>query len=223
MNNPASTPRTPAAPIRILSLGDSYTIGTGVTPDERFPSQLTEQLRRKGVEVDDAAIIAHNGWTTGELLRGIHSAGIEGPYDFVTLLIGVNNQFRGYDPEEYRQEFKELLEMAIEFAGDRPERAVVLSIPDWGAAPFAQGLDRKQISQYIDLFNRINRVETLSAGAQYIDITTLSRQIREDPSLAAEDGLHLSGKMYGMWAALALDKMLPVLQPEEGAEQQPSN
>ena len=212
MNETNSYLNAPPKPIRMLSLGDSYTIGTSVDVEERFPAQVIALLRHRGFEVTEIELVAQNGWTSGELLAGIRSSSVQGLFDFVTLLIGVNNQFRDYDPHEYQQDFRELLRIAIVFAGGRPERVVVLSIPDWGATPFARGMDREQISQDIDLFNQIKRFETQAVGAQYVDVTLLSRDVHDDPSLMAEDGLHLSGKMYSMWAELVVEIILPTLQ-----------
>lgn len=205
--NPESAP----GPIRLLSLGDSYTIGTSVLTDQRFPTQMANQLRNQGFEVEDPTIIAQNGWTTGELLDGIRSSEIDGAFDFVTLVIGVNNQFRGDVINVYRDEFREILHFAIDYSEDRPERVFVLSIPDWGAAPYANGMDRDQISTEIDLFNKINREETEAAGARYVDVTPLSREVLNDTTLLAQDGLHLSGKMYKMWAQLVIKEVLPIL------------
>ncbi len=203
-------------PLRFLALGDSYTIGTGVNEVQRWPVQLADFLRESGFDVEEPLIIARNGWTTGDLLDGIADIEITGPFDFVSLLIGVNNQYRGYPESEYRVEFRKLLKIAGEYAGGRWDRVVVLSIPDWGAAPFAEGLDRSEIGAEIDAFNAINREETELAGAHYLDVTPLSRRVLAEPELAAEDGLHLSGEMYQMWARMVLDLVAPVIRGEQG-------
>lgn len=188
---------------RYLALGDSYTIGEGVEPAENFPQQLAARLRGEGFSVADPEIIARTGWTTDELRAGIRERAPRGPYDLVTLLIGVNNQYRGRDTETYRAEFAELLELAIAFAGNRPQRVVVLSIPDWGVTPFAQG--RANVGAEIERFNAVNRAETLSLGAHYIDIMPDSRRARHDATLIASDGLHPSAKMYRAW----VEQLLP--------------
>ncbi|MEO8381897.1 MAG: SGNH/GDSL hydrolase family protein [Acidobacteriota bacterium] len=184
-------PDTRAA--RYLALGDSYTIGESVAEAERFPNQLARQLG-----IAEPRIIAKTGWTTDELNAAIDAANVTGTYDLVTLLIGVNNQYRGRDAEEYRREFAALLQRAISFAGGDAGKVIVVSIPDWGVTPFAEGRDRAKIGSEIDQFNAINREETRRAGARYADITPISR--RADPSLVAPDGLHPSGKQYGEWA-----------------------
>jgi lysophospholipase L1-like esterase len=201
---PTMTP-TPT-PLRILALGDSYTIGESVAAAERFPVQLVARLRER-VTVDDPEIIARTGWTTDELAAAIAQADPQGPYDYVTLLIGVNNQYRGYPLETYRDEFRQLLQQAITFAGGNAQRVIVLSIPDWGVTPFAWGANTTRIATEIDAFNAANRAETDAAGAIYVDITPISRQAASQPELVATDGLHPSGKMYAAWVKLLLDNV----------------
>lgn len=202
---------TPSEPVRYLALGDSYTIGQSVSPEDRWPVQLAEQMRAEGVAVAEPLIVAQTGWTTGELSAGIDRQDPQGSFDLVSLLIGVNNQYRGGDVEVYRAEFRELLARAIRFAGGRPDRVVVLSIPDWGVTPFAEGQDRAGIGSQIDRFNAVNREETERAGARYVDVTPLSRQAAQDPTLIARDGLHPSATMYAGWAALVLPEALAAL------------
>ena len=177
---------------RYLALGDSYTIGESVPEAERFPNQLAREL---GIPAPQ--IIAKTGWTTDELNAAIDGANPQGPFDLVTLLIGVNNQYRGRDAEEYRREFAALLQRAIGFAGGDPSKVIVVSIPDWGVTPFAEGRDRRKIANEIDRYNLINQEEAMKARASYVSITGISR--RDDPALVAEDKLHPSGKQYGEW------------------------
>src|SRR6185436_2699165 len=188
--------------MHFLALGDSYTIGESVAASERWPVQLARLLREQQIAMDDPTIIARTGWTTAELAAGIDRAKAQGVYDLVSLLIGVNNQYRGRSEEEYRREFVSLLQSAIGFADQRPGRVIVLSIPDWGVTPFAGGRDRAAIGAAIDRFNAINREETERAGAQYVDVTPVSREAVSDLALIARDGLHPSGKMYAEWARL---------------------
>jgi len=190
--------------MRFLALGDSYTIGESVQPAERWPIQLAGLLKGQGVTLDDPTIIARTGWTTDELSAGIDQANPQGPYELVSLLIGVNNQYRGRPTDEYRKQFVALLQRAIGYAGGQAGHVFVVSIPDWGVTPFAKGRDRAKIGQEIDAFNAINREETLKAGALYVDITPESRDAAADAALVAGDGLHPSGKMYTAWAQLAL-------------------
>lgn len=196
---------TAEAPLRYLAFGDSYTIGEGVAPTERWPEQLAGMLRAEGFALADPEIIARTGWTTGELDTGIDLAAPSGRYDLVTLLIGVNNQFRGMSIDEYRVEFAGLLERAIGFAGDDPRGVLVLSIPDWGVTPFAATYDRARVAVEIDLFNAAARQEAEGRGVPFLDITGISRRAADDTGLLADDGLHPSGEMYRQWARLAFE------------------
>ena len=190
--------------MKFLALGDSYTIGESVPPEERWPVQLATLLRENGFPIEDPEIIAKTGWTTDELVEGIIRATPHPPYALVSLLIGVNNQYRGWSQDTYREEFAELLEQAIDFAGGDPNRVIVLSIPDWGVTPFGaqdpHGRPPAQISAEIAAFNTINRAETASLEAHYVDITPISQKAAQDLSLLASDQLHPSGKMYALWA-----------------------
>ncbi len=203
-NRPKST--------RILALGDSYTIGTGVAADQSWPAQLASALGIPGVRVFEPTFIAQNGWTTGDLLAAISSSPYDGDFNLVTLLIGVNNQFQGLDIDEYRLEFELLLSKAIANTGGIQDKVIVLSIPDWGVTPFAAGFDRPRIALEIDEFNRVNRRLSTDAGVHYIDITPLSRQAGQEPANLAEDGLHPSGKMYAAWVDLILPVALHILK-----------
>ena len=194
-----------------LALGDSYTIGESVSEAERWPNQLAELLRADGVAVE-VTIIAHTGWTTDELWRGMQVAKLEPPYDLVSLLIGVNNQYRGYDINKYHEQFVFLLNKSIEHAGGDRNRVIVLSIPDWGVTPFASGQDRGQIAKEISAFNLVNRERSEIAGVHYVDVMPLSREASNDISLVASDGLHPSGKMYSEWARLAYPEALKALE-----------
>jgi lysophospholipase L1-like esterase len=191
-------------PPKYLALGDSYTSGESVGADDRWPVQLAHRLKEYGIDLGEPQVIATTGWTTDELSTGIDQAKPVGPYQLVTLSIGVNNQYRNRDAEEYRQQFKSLLARSIGFAGGNARHVIVLSIPDWGVTPFADGQDRKRIGSQIDYFNSINRDETQKAGAAYVDVTPESRTASTQPSLIAGDGLHPSPQMYAEWVKLAL-------------------
>lgn len=187
-----------------LALGDSYTIGEMVLQAENFPHQAISLLNSEGLNFDPPRIVAKTGWTTDELEDGIREAAKHGlllpAYDFVTLLIGVNNQYRGRSAENYKQEFETLLEKAIGFAGGKAEYVTVLSIPDWGVTPFANGRDREQIARGIDELNALNCKIAARHHVHYIDITGWTREAATDNSLLAADGLHPSGKEYARWA-----------------------
>lgn len=183
-----------------LALGDSYTIGEGVPLYESFPYQAVQLLRKAGLDFHAPEIIAKTGWTTGELAQGIANTKLRPPYDFVTLLIGVNNQYRGYDIREFELQFDALLRQAIQFAGGHSWHVIVLSIPDWGATPFAAGRNRAQVAQEIDAYNAICRAKAKQYAANYIDITPGTRTNAADPAMLAADKLHPSGREYARWA-----------------------
>lgn len=185
-----------------LALGDSYTIGEAVPQDQSFPYQLAASLSDAGIKISSPEIIAVTGWTTDELIKAISEKNLQRKYNLVTLLIGVNNQYRGYSIDNYRTEFKELLKSALFYADGHTDRVFVISIPDWGVTPFAQKSNRDiaRISAEIDSFNAVNKEEALKAGVAYVDITPGSRKASADLTLLAEDGLHPSGKMYAEWA-----------------------
>nr|WP_299415813.1 SGNH/GDSL hydrolase family protein [uncultured Emticicia sp.] len=196
-----------------LALGDSYTIGESVSESERWPARLSEILTLNGLEVATPQIIARTGWTTDELKEKIFSKKITKTYDLVSLLIGVNNQYRGRSVEQFQAEFIDLLETAIKYGGNTPERVFVVSIPDWGITPFGGKGQNKTISDQIDLFNKVKKQETDKKGVLFIDITPISRQAINDASLIAEDDLHPSGKMYQQWAEIIAPKLLKKIKP----------
>lgn len=195
--------------MRFLALGDSYTIGESVDSVGRWPVQLARAMRAKKIDVADPEIVARTGWTTDDLAAGILAASPSGPYDLVSLLIGVNNQYRGGDTDHYRAEFKSLLAQAVQFAGGKSTRVIVLSIPDWSVTPFASGRDRTKIGAEIDHFNAIARQESLVAGAHWVDVTPASRE--QHPGWTAADGLHPSAAQYTWWTELALDAAIAAL------------
>lgn len=199
--------------MKYLALGDSYTIGEGLPPEESFPWQLVRLLRQRDALMAAPEVLATTGWTSGELQQAIDQASFAPPYDLVTLCIGVNNQYRGLSPDTYAQEFAELLDQAIVFAGRRPEHVFVLSIPDWGVTPFAADRDSDQISAELRAFNRHNARLAYARQASYLNITEISKLARRDDSLLAADHLHYSAKMYKKWVEQLLPKVWRVLLP----------
>ncbi|PSR57387.1 lysophospholipase [Adhaeribacter arboris] len=195
---------TIAAKYTYLALGDSYTIGESVATENRWTYYLVAYLRQSGIAINYPVTIARTGWTTAELQEGIRANNITTTYDLVTLLIGVNNQYRGQSLETYRTEFRELISTSVKFAANQPTHVLVLSIPDWGVTPFAEGRDRAKITQEIIAFNLVAKEECQQAGVGFVDITPASYKAIQDESYVATDKLHFSGKMYNEWAALAL-------------------
>lgn len=202
-----------------LALGDSYTIGEGVAEQGRWPTQLAAALRDQGIALDDPRIIAATGWTTDELSAAIDAAEPLGVWQFVSLLIGVNNQYRGRSVEDYRREFEQLLQRAIQLAADRAERVLVLSIPDWGVSRYGQasGRDVAQIASELDAYNATAASLCTHAGIAFVDITPLSRDYGLDPDMLSEDGLHPSAQMYQYWAKRAIATAHRLLQPNSNA------
>ncbi len=184
-----------------LALGDSYTIGETVLLADNFPYQTVQLLREKGFSFYAPEIIAKTGWTTDELTNAISQRKTLPSYDFVTLLIGVNNQYRGRTVENFKPEFEALLRQAIRFSGNNKDHVFVLSIPDWGVTPFAEGRNRAQVAREIDAYNNICKQVSMENGVHFIDITPSTRLATKDHSLVAADGLHPSGKEYSKWAA----------------------
>ena len=182
-----------------LALGDSYTIGESVDASLRWPVQLADSLNSLGLQVEDPLIIATTGWTTDELQQGIASANVQDTFDLVSLLIGVNNQFRGYDTAQYRTEFQELLSQSVGFAGGEKDHVFVVSIPDYGVTPFGKNRNPEKIARELDLYNDMARAMCEASGIDFYNITDISRKGLDDPELVASDGLHPSGKMYSQW------------------------
>ncbi|MCV9386609.1 SGNH/GDSL hydrolase family protein [Reichenbachiella ulvae] len=195
----------PNAAFSYLALGDSYTIGASVTEAERWPVQLVDRLRSHQIDIKNPRIIAQTGWTTGSLLNAIDRADdLKESYDCVSLLIGVNNQFQGRSLDEYRQQYEQLLDVALSKVNQDTSRVIVLSIPDYGVTPFGENYG-DEVSQEIDEFNGAKRAITERKGVAFFDITPISRQVPSDPDLVAGDDLHPSGKMYGLWVEEVFD------------------
>jgi len=200
------TDALPQAQLSYLALGDSYSIGEGVAEAGRWPMQLARALREAGIAIADPRIIATTGWTTDELSAAMDDAEPLGEWDFVSLLIGVNNQYRGREVDDYLGEFASLLQRAIALADARAERVLVLSIPDWGVTPFARRELRspRRIARELDAYNAVARDACEAQGVAFVDITGISRDGGDAAAMLAEDGLHPSAAMYARWSAEAL-------------------
>lgn len=175
--------------------------------NQRWPAQLVDSLQERGIPMQEPHIIAETGWTTDELMKAINQKKPAKSYDLVSLLIGVNNQYRGYDITAYKADFEQLLKQAISFAGGKPSRVFVVSIPDYGATPFGQEKNPKEIAKELDQYNNIARNICNKYQVSFINITPYSKKASEDPSLTADDNLHPSGKMYQQWVS----KIIPVV------------
>ncbi len=197
-------------PASYLALGDSYTIGEGVDLNERWPMQLAEMLRKSGHTIAVPEIIARTGWTAQELEAAIDAAALRPPYRLVSLLIGVNDQYRGYPIEQYRTAFSILLERAITFAGGQPQHVLVVSIPDWGVTKFGlgSGRDLGRIAREIDAYNSVNKEIATKRKVNYVDITPTTRTGGAKLDSLTADGLHPSAMMYAQW----VDLIVPAAQ-----------
>jgi lysophospholipase L1-like esterase len=184
--------------LRMLALGDSYTIGESVAIGERWPHQFVSELREQGADVDTPDYIATTGWTTSNLLEGI-AAGLDSDreYNLVSILIGVNNQYQGIDMNIYEPELRRIIDLALKIIALDTSRVLILSIPDYAYTPYGKG--DTIISEEIDAYNDINRGVAMDYGITWIDITPISRRGLDDPVLVAGDGLHPSGAQYGEW------------------------
>src|SRR4051812_35798393 len=197
---------THAGALSYLALGDSYSIGEGVAAQDAWPHQLAAHLRDEGVALADPHVIATTGWTCGELSAAIDTAAPSSDHDFVSLLVGVNDQYRGVALEIFRPCFARMLERAIGFARGRAGRVLVLSIPDWGVTPFGQASGRAaaQIAAELDAFNGAQRAACASRDVAFVDITPLSRARGAEAAMLTADGLHPSAAMHALWAQAAL-------------------
>ena len=178
---------------RYLALGDSYTIGEGIEFEDNYPKQIVNQI----FLIDSVTVIAKTGWTTDELIDTLNNLQLD-KFDVVSLLIGVNNQFRGYQIDKYVMEFESLLNRAIDYSKDK-KNVFVLSIPDYGVTPFGKVKGQERIYREINSYNYINRIMAEKYNVMYFDITEISRKAENDSTLLAEDKLHPSEKMYEMW------------------------
>jgi len=201
--------------MRYLALGDSYTIGEGVAEHERWPDQLARLLEPALAAAVEVTTIARTGWTTDELAGALEAAPLAPPYDLVSLLIGVNDQYRGRGVTAFARGLPPLFERAITYAGGATGRVFVLSIPHWEWTPFARDRDVPAIGREIDAFNAMVRLLAAARGIAFLDTTDASRDVANDPALTAADGLHPSGPLYARWAALARPSVLGLLDPRQ--------
>lgn len=194
-------------PVRFLALGDSYTIGESVSVNGRWPVQLRDSLIREGYRFDDLTIFATTGWTTTDLKQSIEENDLDGDYNLVSLLIGVNNQFQGRSVDTYAIEFEKLLQTALELAGNKPNQVFVLSIPDYYFTPWGQSYGSSGITESIEQFNNRNQSITSTYNVPYINITDISRNGIEFPAYVAYDGLHPSETQYSKWVGRILENI----------------
>jgi lysophospholipase L1-like esterase len=194
--------------MKILSLGDSYTIGEGVLYHQNFPHQIATLLQQQNHQIEELTLVAATGWTTDELIGPMEMQIKKYHYDWVTILIGVNNQYRGRTASEFDVHFAYILNRAIHFAQGNASKVIVLSIPDWGLTPFNTERDKLQTSSEINAYNSIKEKHVNILGAKYINITQSTRQHANDADFLALDGLHPSAKEYAIWAKKCVEIMI---------------
>lgn len=204
-NNDSSDENDDSTNLKILSLGDSYTIGQSVCETCRFPEQLKDRL---ATNIENSSfelqIIAQTGWTTTNLINAVNSNNPSSDFNLVTLLIGVNNQYQGKPFSIYEQEFPELVNTAIEKANGESASVIVVSIPDYAFTPFGNG--NASISQEIDEYNDFAKDYCTLNGISYVYITDITRNGLVDPDLVASDNLHPSELAYSKF----VERILPV-------------
>jgi len=193
LNNPRESPYS------FIALGDSYTIGEGVNEDERWPNQFVDVAYENGVDFDQPMIIAETGWKTYDLLNAINQTNFTKKYDYISLLIGVNNQFNSRPIDEFEEDLNKLMD-EMKRIKKNDGSIIIISIPDWGYTPFGESSDMSDISEQINLFNSSLRKFATTNGLKYVDVTEISRRGINEPDLITNDNLHPSGIMYLEWA-----------------------
>lgn len=193
LNSPSESPYS------FIALGDSYTIGEGVNEDERWPNQFVDVAYENGVDFDQPMIIAETGWKTYDLLNAINQTNFTKKYDYISLLIGVNNQFNSRPIDEFEEDLNKLMD-EMKRIKKNDGSIIIISIPDWGYTPFGESSDMSDISEQINLFNSSLRKFATTNGLKYVDVTEISRRGINEPDLITNDNLHPSGIMYLEWA-----------------------
>jgi len=197
--------------LRMLALGDSYTIGSGLPLEDSWPYQLTSQLRQKGIKIAEPVIIAQSGWTSLNLIESLNANPLSGSFNLVFLQIGVNDQYERIEPSIYAENFRDLLDRSISLSRKGTDGVLVLSIPDWSVTPHAGEFDRSHVQEELDQYNAINLAAALSRRVKYIDITSSSRFAEQHPELLADDGLHPTWEMYWNWTGLIQPTAISIL------------
>jgi lysophospholipase L1-like esterase len=194
--------------VRILALGDSYTVGTSVAPEDRWVDRLASGLRTAGRRVDDPAVVAADGWTTDRLETAIDRRTLAPPYDVVTLLIGANDAFQARTVEEFRPTFERLLGRAVGFAGEAAARVVVMTVPDYSVTPVGQRNSPAEHAERLAAYNAVVREAADATGAPLVDLVPVSRRAADEPALVAADGLHPSPEQHRRW----LERIYPTVR-----------
>ena len=190
--------------LSFLALGDSYTIGQNVSEDKRWPNQIVNIALNRDVLFDQPIIIAKTGWRTEQLLDTLNKINFIKKFDYVSLMIGVNNQYSLKSIDTFRLDLIKLLDMSIGYTKKR-DNVALISIPDWGVTPFGERYDINRIKEEIDQFNSVIKDVANTNDILYVDVTEISRRAFIEKDLIANDSLHPSGKMYKEWAEKIYD------------------
>jgi len=182
-----------------LALGDSYTIGESVSENQRWPNQMINIALNEDFLFEQPIIIAKTGWRTEQLIDTLNKINFIKKFDYVSLMIGVNNQYSLKSIDTFRLDLIKLLDMSIGYTKKR-DNVALISIPDWGVTPFGERYDRNRIKEEIDQFNNVIKDVANTNDILYVDVTGISRRASTEKDLIANDSLHPSGKMYKEWA-----------------------
>jgi lysophospholipase L1-like esterase len=198
--------------IRYAAVGDSYSIGEGASPNESWPAVLTRHLNAQGLHVDLVANPSRTGWTTQQAIDRELPIFVDSKPNFATLQIGVNDWVQGIDAETFRKHFALLADRMLEVLPNK-NRLLIVTIPDFGVTPtgprYARG---RNISEGLTRFNQIITEESKRRGLRVVDVFTISKKMRDDPSLVARDGLHPSAKAYAEWEKIIFPAALELLK-----------
>jgi acyl-CoA thioesterase I len=214
-NTVDSIPPIEVKNLKILALGDSYTIGQSVCENCRFLVQLKDSLLKKLTEKDriNLKIIAQTGWTTTNLKSAIANENLESDFDLVTLLIGVNNQYQNKPFSVYETEFPELIQTAIQLARGNAKRVIVVSIPDYAFTPFGQNSSNPSaITNQLNQYNLFAKTHSESLGISFVNITDITQLGLDQPNLVATDNLHPSELAYTKF----VERILPIAEVKLG-------
>jgi lysophospholipase L1-like esterase len=191
---------------RYAALGDSYTIGTSVSPSDRWPDQLVAALGSGEPALDLIANFAVNGYTTDDVIRHELPALDRHRPELISLLIGVNDVVREYPLQRSEANLRTILDDLLKRVG--AGRIVAVAVPDYTATPAGADYgDPRRRHDAIVAVNALTARETADRGIAFVDIFDLSLRAAGDRSLVADDGLHPSGRQYALW----VERIAPVV------------
>jgi acyl-CoA thioesterase-1 len=192
--------------LRYVALGDSYTIGTGVQRADRWPDRLVAALGPGEPTLALVANLAVNGYTTDDLIRHELPALDQLRPEFISVLIGVNDVVREVSSTSYAVSVQTILDDLSGRVG--PSGIVTVAVPDYTItrAGADYGDPRRRHDGIVAVNEAIAR-EAADRGIAFVDIFDLSLRVKDDPTLVANDGLHPSGRQYGLW----VERIAPVV------------